>query len=110
MDYFLYQDRKTQQISFPLGGIGTGCIGLAGNGRLIDWEIFNHPSKGSVNGFSHFAIKAEKDGKVVDARVLHGDLHAPYNGDLQAGMYQSFGFGPRREYLTGMPHFESVDF
>lgn len=110
MDYFLYQGRKTNQISFPLGGIGTGCIGLAGNGRLIDWEIFNHPNKGSVNGFSHFAIKAEKGGKVVDARVLHGDLHPPYNGDLHAGMFQSFGFGPRREYLTGMPHFESVDF
>lgn len=110
MDYFLYQNRKTNQISFPLGGIGTGCIGLAGNGRLIDWEIFNHPNKGSVNGFSHFAIKAEKDDKVVDARVLHGDLHPPYNGDLQAGMFRSFGFGPRREYLTGMPHFESVDF
>jgi non-lysosomal glucosylceramidase len=110
MDYFLYQGNKTSQISFPLGGIGTGCISLAGNGRLIDWEIFNHPSKGSVNGFSHFAIKAENDSKVLDARVLHGDLHAPYNGDLQAGMFQSFGFGPRREYLTGMPHFESVDF
>jgi uncharacterized protein (DUF608 family) len=51
---FLYQGAKTNQISFPLGGIGSGCIGLAGNGRLIDWEIFNRPNKGSVNGFSHF--------------------------------------------------------
>ena len=59
MDRFLYTGSKTNQISFPLGGIGTGCIGLAGNGRLIDWEIFNRPNKGSVNGFSHFAIKAE---------------------------------------------------
>lgn len=41
MDHFLYQDTKTSQISFPLGGIGSGCIGLAGNGRLIDGEIFN---------------------------------------------------------------------
>ena len=23
----------------PLGGIGSGCIGLAGDGRLVDWEI-----------------------------------------------------------------------
>ena len=50
-DHFLYRGAKTSQISFPLGGIGSGSIGLAGNGRLIDWEIFNRPNKGSVNGF-----------------------------------------------------------
>ena len=71
---FLYQGSKTSQISFPLGGIGSGSIGLAGNGRLIDWEIFNRPNKGSVNGFSHFAIRAEEKGKVISARILHGDL------------------------------------
>ena len=109
-DYFLYADNKTQQISFPLGGLGTGCIGLAGNGRLIDWEIFNRANKGSVNGFSHFAIKAESDNKVIDARILHGDLQGPYHGDLHAPHFQSFGFGPRREHLTGMPHFDAVDF
>ena len=59
MEHFVYRGAKTNQISFPLGGIGSGSIGLAGNGRLLDWEIFNRPNKGSVNGFSHFAIKAE---------------------------------------------------
>ncbi|SFQ20046.1 hypothetical protein SAMN05444406_11740 [Caldicoprobacter faecalis] len=34
--YFLYTKERLNEISFPLGGIGTGCIGLAGNGRLID--------------------------------------------------------------------------
>jgi non-lysosomal glucosylceramidase len=94
MSRFIYRGRKTNEISFPLGGIGTGCIGLAGNGRLIDWEIFNRPNKGSVNGFSHLAIKAERDGAIVDARVLNGDLHPPYTGQLGSGAYQSFGFGP----------------
>lgn len=112
----LYRGEKTKEISFPLGGIGTGCIGLAGNGRLIDWEIFNRPNKGSVNGFSHFAIKAEvessisSEGEVLDARVLHGDLQPPYMGDLGTPRFASFGFGPRREYLTGMPHFRDVEF
>lgn len=110
MDYFLYRGAKTSQISFPLGGIGTGSIGLAGNGRLIDWEIFNRPNKGSVNGFSHFAIKAEKGDQLVDARILHGDLTVPYQGELQGNRFSSFGWGPRREYLTGLPHFQSVDF
>ncbi len=33
-------------ISFPLGGIGTGTIGLGGRGELRDWEIFNNPNRG----------------------------------------------------------------
>ncbi len=107
---FIYEGARTSQISFPLGGLGTGCIGLAGNGRLIDWEIFNRPNKGSVNGFSHFAIKAEIDGSVADARVLHGDLQPPYQGEIHAPRFGSFGWGPRREYLTGLPHFADTTF
>jgi non-lysosomal glucosylceramidase len=107
---FVYRGSKTRELSFPLGGIGTGSIGLAGNGRLIDWEIFNRPNKGSYNGFSHFAIRAERDGKVIDTRVLHGDLHPPYSGSLSGPNYNSFGFGPNREYLSGLPHFREVDF
>ncbi|MCR5783396.1 MAG: hypothetical protein K6G90_11765 [Clostridia bacterium] len=57
-----------------MGGIGTGCIGLAGNGSLIDWEIFDRPNKGGDNCFSHFAVKAARDGKTLDARVLTGDI------------------------------------
>src|SRR5262245_27600568 len=97
-EYFLYRSKKTSQISFPLGGIGSGCIGLAGNGRLIDWEIYNRPNKGSVNGFSHFAIRAEEGtgeaGKVIAARILHGDLQAPYIGDYTGTHTRTFGWGP----------------
>lgn len=53
-----YTKNRLKEISFPLGGIGTGSIGLAGNGSFIDWEIFNRPSKGSVNAYSHFAVRA----------------------------------------------------
>jgi uncharacterized protein (DUF608 family) len=100
MTNLLYTGAHTNQISFPLGGLGTGCIGLAGNGRLIDWEVFNRPNKGGLNGFSHFAVKAEAQGKVLDARVLNGDLHPPYTG----------ADGPPREYLTGLPHFRECEF
>ena len=108
--HFTYRGAQLDEISFPLGGIGSGCIGLAGNGRLIDWEIFNRPNKGSVNGFSHFAVKAERGGEVVDARVLHGDLTGPLSGSMRTTWLNSFGFGPMRASLGGLPHFRQVEF
>lgn len=69
-----YTKKKASQISFPLGGIGTGCIGLAGNGSLVDVEIKNRPNKNSTAEFTHFAIKAENEHEVLDARILQGRL------------------------------------
>lgn len=106
---FSYHGRKTREISFPLGGIGSGSIGLGGAGHLIDWEIFNRPAKGARNGFSHFAVKAEADGKLLDARVLHGDVPPPYSGG-GAGRFAGFGFGVARETLSGLPHFRRTEF
>lgn len=102
---FTYNANFLKEISFPLGGIGTGSIGLGGDGRLKDWEIFNKPNKGSMNRFSHFAIKAEYKDGVIDARVLNGDLLAPYSGE---GVF--YGFGPLRYTMAGIPHFKSIKF
>ncbi|MCM3628730.1 non-lysosomal glucosylceramidase [Paenibacillus glycanilyticus] len=108
----VYKGAKTREISFPLGGIGSGSIGLAGNGRLIDWEIFNRPNKKSFNGFSHFAIKAEQEGRLLDARILNGDLQGPYIGEHIRGgpWYSGYGFGPESQTMAGMPHFEDTEF
>jgi non-lysosomal glucosylceramidase len=105
----IYRKEKTREISFPLGGIGTGCIGLAGNGALIDWEIFNRPNKQSYHGFSHFAVKAEAEKKVLDAKVLVADLSPPYVGQL-SGHYSGFGWGPSRYTMQGLPHFRDCEF
>ena len=104
----VYTGNKTKAISFPLGGIGTGCIGLSGNGRLIDWEIFNRPNKRSFNGFSHLAVKAEAEGRVIDARVLNGDMLPPYMGEPVRGgaLHSGYGFGPESNTMAGMPHFK----
>ncbi|MFZ2657788.1 MAG: GH116 family glycosyl-hydrolase [Victivallales bacterium] len=109
----IYRGEKTSQISFPLGGIGSGCIGLGGNGRLLDWEIFNCSNKGSLNGMSHFAVKAEKNGAVIDTRILQGDLQPPYTGhysNLAQNTYEGYGWGAARETLCGMPHFREHAF
>lgn len=111
MNNFIYKGNKTKEISFPFGGIGTGCIGLSGNGRLIDWEIYNKPNKGSTNGVTRFAVKAEADNKVLDARVLNGDLQPPYMGKLgEIQKFRGYGFGPKRDTLAGVPHFKDIEF
>jgi uncharacterized protein (DUF608 family) len=111
MSRFVFQGPRLNTISFPLGGIGTGSLGLSGTGRFIDWEIFNRPAKGSINGFSHFALKAEEGGKVLDARVLQGDLPPPYLGvPVPGANYHGFGFGPERGLMSGVPHFRDCTF
>ncbi|WP_158560516.1 GH116 family glycosyl-hydrolase [Paenibacillus contaminans] len=107
--YFNYDSYRTKEISFPLGGIGSGSIGLAGNGRLIDWEIFNRPNKMSHNGFSFFAIKVESKGEVKLAKVLHGDQLPSFMGEGR-GKYEGYGYGPRRENMSGFPHFSNTSF
>ena len=106
----LYTNEKTKNISFPLGGIGTGCIGLAGNGELVDWEIFNRPNKNTRNGFSHFAIRARSGGKTT-VKVLHGDTHESLMGrSCRSDSFYGFGFGPLDTSLAGFPHFRDVSF
>lgn len=76
----------------PLGGIGTGTISLSGRGGLVDWEIFNEPSKGFVPATSYlwppiyqpaFALRCETaDGQRV-ARLLEGPVPlSEYEGDV----------------------------
>lgn len=108
---FNYNGKNTNVISFPLGGIGSGSIGLSGTGRLVDWEIFNRPNKLSTNGYSHFSIKAVKEGKLLDARILHGDYPAHYMGEGEASNHSwGIGHGPNRKTLSSMPHYEHVSF
>jgi len=102
----VHKGKKLEQISFPLGGIGTGSIGLAGNGRLIDWEIFNRPNKGSDNSYTHIAVKATKGEEIKDARVLSGDVTTNLSGQYGSG----FGYGLSNRTMAGFPHFSGVSF
>ena len=105
-----YKGQFLKEISFTLGGIGSGCIGLAGDGRLIDWEIFNRPSKGSINGNSHFAVRAIEEDKIT-AAVLSGDLLKNHQGQLDnSKIHSGFGYGPYNKQMYGYPHFKNIEF
>jgi len=107
-----YQRDYLQEIAFPLSGIGTGGLSISGIGALVDWELTGRANKKSVNEYSHFAIKAERDGKVIDARVLHGDLTSALVGSPDAAHHHSWGYGhgPNRTTLAGIAHFPDVRF
>lgn len=106
----IYEKQKTKNISFPLGGIGTGSIGLRGNGELKDFEIFNRPAKNSENGYTHFAIKASLGNKKI-VKILHGDTSESFMGTSSSSNgYLGFGCGPSESSLAGFPHFKKVSF
>ena len=66
---------------------------MTGSGRLTDWSIRNRPAIHQLNGYSHFAIKAERDGKLVDARVLNGPYEGVPTGSPSRRKFDGFGFG-----------------
>lgn len=102
---------KTAAAVFPLGGIGAGSIGLRGNGSLCQWEIFNRPDRCTINPFSHFAVKAERDGKVIDSRVLEGDARGSFMGDVSKGTeLWVYGNGVDRGTMAGARHFRTAEF
>lgn len=106
----VYTGNSLREIVFPLGGIGTGSVGLAGNGCFVDWEIFNRPNKGSLNKYSCFAVKAEyPDGRSV-TKILQGDWEKDLTGSYSKIIFGGYGFGPERATMCGFPHFRSVKF
>ncbi len=107
-----YSKDYLQEIAFPLSGIGCGGLSISGIGALVDWELTGRANKRSVNEYSHFAVKAERDGKVLDARVLQGDLTGCMIGSQEASHHHSWGYGQgiNRTTLAGLAHFPDVTF
>jgi len=105
----LYRGKELQEIAFPLGGIGAGCISLAGSGALVDWEIFNRPNKGVCLPYTFFAIHAAVEGKKPVTRVLQAPPTPPYTG-RGCARFAGIGFGVNREQGSGLPHMRSATF
>lgn len=69
-----YDGPRLARVAMPLGGIGTGTVGLGGRGDLRDWELTNRPGKGFSPGHGFFAVRAHVDGADPVARALEGPL------------------------------------
>jgi non-lysosomal glucosylceramidase len=77
----VYTGHRLGRISCPLGGIGTGGIGLGGRGNLQDWQIFNRPDYGNALEYSFPSLWVQIPGAPAYSVVLERRLLPPY--DLQ---------------------------
>lgn len=76
-----YDQNHLYQVSLPLGGIGTGTVGLGGRGELRDWEIMNIPGKkfssiAKGNDAPFFAIYVKPKNKPASTTLLAGPLYS----------------------------------
>lgn len=69
-----------KMISYPLGGIGAGSIGLGGRGQLRDWEIFNRADKGNSLSYAFPSIWVQAEGAKPLCHVLESRIETPYEG------------------------------
>jgi uncharacterized protein (DUF608 family) len=97
----IFTGRRLTRISCPLGGIGTGGIGLGGRGNLRDWEIFNRPEIGNGVRFSFPSLWVQSPGASPYSVVLERRFLPPY--DLDAN---GFGTGG----VPGLPRLAEAKF
>ncbi len=95
-----FKGRQLRMISFPLGGVAAGSIGLGGRGQLRDWEIFNRPNIGFRPRYAFPSIWAQVDNANPVARVLESRILAPFDGQD--------GLGSNN--LPGLSRLESATF
>ena len=76
----VFRGEALKMISFPLGGVAAGSIGLGGRGQLRDWEIFNRANKGFSPAYAFPAIWVQSGSAKPIARVLEARILPPYEG------------------------------
>lgn len=71
--------RQLARVSCPLGGIGTGGIGLGGRGNLQDWQIFNRADIGNALEYSFGCMYVKQGSAAPYSVVLERRLLPPYD-------------------------------
>ncbi len=106
----IYSGNRAKEISFPIGGIGTGSFGISGTGRFVDWEIFNRPQKGNTLDYSHIMVKAKMPDGAVVVKALNSDMNMELTGKYEQKEFAGYGFGPWVGTMSGIPHFKKCIF
>ncbi len=106
-----FTGRHLKMISFPLGGVAAGSLGLGGRGQLRDWEIFNRPDKGNHPPYALPAIWAQTAGGKAVSRVLEARYLPPYEGQDGLGSENAPGLSRVESVrFTGEYPFARIDF
>jgi uncharacterized protein (DUF608 family) len=91
---------KCKMIVFPLGGVGSGTLGLGGRGQLCEWWIFNRPDKGNSPHYCFPSIWVQSRNRKPVAKVLEARYMPPYEGPSGLGS----------DNVPGLPRLESSTF
>ena len=103
-----YTGDHLNEIAFPLGGIGSGCICLSGRGELVDWEIFNRPNKNYRPRHTFLSLWMKGQSAEPVFRVLESRLPASFS--RHHTRYDITGAAPWYGASAGLPRMKSNTF
>ncbi|HWF67149.1 MAG TPA: GH116 family glycosyl-hydrolase [Acidobacteriaceae bacterium] len=107
----VFRGSQLRMISFPLGGVAAGSLGLGGRGQLRDWEIFNRPNQGFSPAYAFPAIWVRVGSAAPVAHVLESRLLPPYQGEDGLGWQNAPGLSRLKSAtFTGEYPLAHVDF
>lgn len=107
-----FSGRSLDQVVFPIGGIGTGSVGLNGRGGFQDWEIFNRPNFDSFLYNTFPIVWAREKGKDPVTRILMSPTLPPHVRQGGGNPHLDGGGFPHMDgcTFTGEYPFAHVDF
>jgi non-lysosomal glucosylceramidase len=106
-----FEGRHLKMISFPLGGVAAGSLGLGGRGQLRDWEIFNRPNQGFSPAYAFPAIWAQAGNSKPVAHVLEARILPPFQGEAGLGSNNAPGLSRLESAkFTGEYPLASIEF
>jgi non-lysosomal glucosylceramidase len=94
-----YPASRVRAIAMPVGGIGTGCVALAGDGALIDWQLMSRPHRGWRPPWAHMLLRVHPQGDKARLRVLEGITRLQLDADHGAP-----------QTLAGLPRMRPLGF